>query len=64
VDWTFPLLWVALLWFLHALVEPLSRHHLSLVPILAAMIFPGYWAAASEWRAQRARASPATVRSG
>lgn len=44
VDWTLPLLWIALLWILHAFVEPNSRHHLPIVPLLAAIVLPSYWA--------------------
>lgn len=49
VDWTFVVLWVALLWLTHAVVEPLSRHHLPLIPFMAAIVVPPYWS----WVMQR-----------
>lgn len=49
LNWVFITLWVAVLWVTHALVEPLSRHHLPLVPLIAAIVLPRYW----EWVTSR-----------
>ena len=43
IDWTFVIFWTGLLWLVHALVEPLSRHHLPLIPLIAAIVLPAYW---------------------
>lgn len=51
---TFALLWIALLWLAHALVEPLSRHHIPLIPLIAAVAMPAYW----RWVTSRPAAAP------
>jgi hypothetical protein len=38
-----PACWVMLVWAVHAVLEPLSRHHLSLLPIMGLIFLPGYW---------------------
>jgi 4-amino-4-deoxy-L-arabinose transferase-like glycosyltransferase len=35
--------WIALIWAVHAVVEPLSRHHLPLLPLMGLLFLPSYW---------------------
>ena len=36
-------LFIMLVWMVHFLVEPLSRHHLPYIPLISALTMPGYW---------------------
>ena len=35
--------WIGLVWVLHLIVEPHSRHHLIYIPMLAIVFLPDYW---------------------
>jgi hypothetical protein len=35
--------WLGLTWVLHSIVEPHSRHHLPLVPLMGLVLLPVYW---------------------
>jgi len=35
--------WIALLWAVHVVMEPQSRHHLPLLPLMALISLPAYW---------------------
>jgi hypothetical protein len=49
---------VALIWVVHLVLEPLSRHHLDLLPLMGSVFLPSYWA----WTVEQKRGNPGQER--